>query len=337
MSANLHDFTAYRAPLVRVNRKRPCPVCGKPDNCSIREDGSAAYCRRSTHGDKQGRDGGWLHIFRDDFAPTATPRPRIAPSPTPTPERAPVERTHAVYTDLRRLHLVLSEQHRANLKGRGLSDGAIEVAGYRSTPPEPFASNVARALAATHDLQGVPGFYRDGDAWRMVDAGIGFYVPVRDHAGRICGMQIRRDEGTPKYLWFSSAGRAGGASSGAPVHFAKSHLLKDADEVTITEGALKAEIAAHLLGAPVIGVAGVSTFGDDFAANLKQRFPRLLRVLIAYDSDLWRKPEVARALERLAAQLTRARFSVRVRTWSDRFKGFDDYLVAQLHRLEGAA
>jgi len=321
---------------VRVNRKRPCPVCGKPDNCSIREDGSAAYCRRSTHGDKQGRDGGWLHIFRDNFTPTTTPRPRVASTPAPMVERAPVERCHAVYTDLRRLHLVLSEQHRANLKGRGLSDGAIEVAGYRSTPPEPFASNVARALAATHDLQGVPGFYRDGDAWRMVDAGIGFYVPVRDHEGRICGLQVRRDEGTPKYLWFSSAGRAGGASSGAPVHFAKSHLLKDADEVTITEGALKSDIAAHLLGAPVIGIAGVSTFGEDFAADLKEMFPKLRRVAVAFDMDVWHKPQVAAALDKLITQLERARFTVRVRTWADAHKGIDDYLVAQMTAQEVA-
>jgi hypothetical protein len=252
------------------------------------------------------------------------------------PERASGERIHAVYTDLRRLHLVLSEQHRAALRSRGLSDSAIELAGYRSTPPEPFASNVARALAREHNLQNVPGFYRDGDVWRIVDGGIGFYVPVCDHAGRICGMQIRRDEGTPKYLWFSSAGRGGGASSGAPVHFAKAHLLKDAADVTITEGALKADIAAHLLASPVIGIAGVSTFGDDFAANLKQCFPNLRRVAVAFDMDLWHKPQVAAALDKLITQLERARFTVRVRMWEEQHKGIDDYLVAQTGKREVA-
>jgi phage/plasmid primase-like uncharacterized protein len=187
-----------------------------------------------------------------------------------------------------------------------------------------------------HDLQGVPGFYRDGEAWRIVECGIGFYVPVRDHEGRICGMQIRRDEGTPKYLWFSSAGRADGASSGAPVHFAKSHLLKETDEVTITEGALKADIAAHLLGAPVIGIAGVSTFGEDFAANLKQRFPKLRRIVVAFDMDMWQKSQVAAALDKLITQLERARFTVRVRTWADAHKGIDDYLVAQMTAREVA-
>jgi hypothetical protein len=285
--------------------------------------------------DRPTRNGGFLHVFSFDETPPA-PRPQpIITQPT-TPERAPVERIHAVYTDLRRLHLVLSEQHRAALRQRGLSDGSIESAGYRSTPTQGYAANVARALARDYDLTGVPGFYREGEAWRMVDCGIGFFVPVRDHEGRICGMQIRRDEGTPKYLWFSSAGRTGGTSSGAPVHFAKSHLLKDADEVTVTEGALKADIAAHLLGAPVIGVAGVSTFGENFAADLKERFPKLRRVAVAFDMDVWHKPQVASALDKLITQLEQRRFIVRVRTWAEKHKGIDDYLVAQLRGLEVA-
>lgn len=326
----------YRAPLRRTSRQNRCPECGEHGYCEVAVDGSRAHCmnRPSPHPCRS-RLGGWWHYYRDDFTPTLKPQPQVTPAKV-EPQRANIERIHAVFTDFRRLHLVLSEQHREALRKRGLSDAAIEFAGYRSTPPEPFASNVARSLAATHDLHGVPGFHRDADSWRMVSVGNGFFVPVRDHAGRICGMQIRRDEGAPKYLWFSSANRTGGASSGAPISFAKSHLLKDSDEVTVTEGALKADITAHLLNAPVIGIAGVATFGEDFAANLKQWFPRLRRVACAFDMDVWHKPQVAAALDKLITQLERATFTVRVRTWAEKHKGIDDYLVAQARVQEVA-
>jgi hypothetical protein len=282
------------------------------------------------------RLGGWWHYYRDDFTPQTPRRPQttiITTSPN-VPERASGERIHAVYTDLRRLHLVLSESHRAALRSRGLSDSAIELAGYRSTPPEPFASNVARALAREHDLLNVPGFYRDGDVWRIVDAGIGFYVPVRDHAGRICGMQIRRDEGAPKYLWFSSAGRTCGASSGAPQDFTRPELVAASGELLITEGALKSQIISELEGVATCGIAGVTSFKETFGADLRHALPELKRAVIAFDADFRTNENVRRGLKRLTANLRHAGLNVTIRVWSAAIgKGYDDALIA----LKGAA
>ena len=104
-------------------------------------------------------------------------------------------------------------------------------------------------LAAHHDLRNVPGFYRQGDSWRL-NAGDwlrGYFVPVRDLAGRIQALTIRLDaptESGAKYLWLSSRGKQDGATSGVPIHFAGRHLF-DKGECVITEGALKAEVIAR--------------------------------------------------------------------------------------------
>ncbi len=318
-----------RSPLVPVIKtKRKCPVCDHSSWCSVTSDGALAFCMRVSSGSfKQARNGAFLHRLIERATPHRQPQPLHAPTVEDAP-RAEDLKIVAAYADLLRLHLVLSEEHRRQLHARGLDDLSIGVNGYASTPTPIFASFIARALSREHDLHGIPGFYRDAGEWRMVTGGAGFFVPVRGADSRIQGLQIRRDEGKPKYIWFSSKDRAGGASPGSPVHYAKPNLLKTATEVTLTEGALKADIAAHLLGAPVVAAAGVSNFGADFAANLKRDFPHLQTIFVAFDTDFNHKEAVRRALFRLVAQLERARFSVRVRTWPPGWKGIDDYLLA---------
>ncbi len=330
---NLHQSSNRyqpRSPIIPVIKtKRKCPVCDHNSWCSVTADGALCFCMRISAGSfKTARNGAFIHRLIEAPRTFHAPQPyRTAPTVEDAP-RADEDRIVAAYADLIRLHLVLSEEHRRQLHGRGLDDLSIGVNGYASVPPPLFAANVARALAREHDLRGVPGFYRDAGEWRMVTGGAGFFVPVRGADSRIRGLQIRRDEGKPKYIWFSSKDRAGGASPGAPVHYAKPNLLKNVTTVTLTEGALKADIAAHIMNAPVIAAAGVSNFGRDFAAPLKQQFPQLQTIYVAFDMDFDHKEAVRRALFRLVAQLERARFSVRVRTWPPGWKGLDDYLLA---------
>ena len=52
----------------RVNKRNPCPVCGKPDWCLVAEDGSAAICQRIKEGSiKNCSDAGYLHILKDRY------------------------------------------------------------------------------------------------------------------------------------------------------------------------------------------------------------------------------------------------------------------------------
>jgi hypothetical protein len=210
---------------------------------------------------------------------------------------------------------------------RGLSESEIERNGYRSTPTKDDGDRIAREMSSI-GLEGVPGFFKRGGEWHMRDYGAGFFVPVRDEHLRIVGLQIRRDEGEPRYIWFSSSNYPHGTPSSSPVHYARPHLLCDASEVILTEGGLKADVASYLLDAPIIAGGGVHNFGQNFAENTKAKFPNLQTILIAFDSDYRTKPQVKTALEKLMRNLSGVGFRVKVRTWPPRYKGIDDYLLA---------
>ena len=59
---------------LRTRKDRRCPVCGKPDWCSVAADGTAAHCMRIAS-DRPLTSGGWIHRLAETAAPP-TPRPR---------------------------------------------------------------------------------------------------------------------------------------------------------------------------------------------------------------------------------------------------------------------
>ena len=247
--------------------------------------------------------------------------------------------------------LSLRPEHRARLRARGLSDEWIDAKGYRSTPRNGDERDaVAKRLAPYLEAfgGGVPGFYHDGGRWRMVYAAPGYLIPARDECGRVQALCYRLDapRGGDKYIWVSSNPEAEddlgrqkyprGASSGAPAHFANRAAMWAADELLVTEGVLKADCIAALSGLPVVGAAGVHVTRG-LAARLRATFPRLSRVVIAYDKDFLTNAGVRLGLDRLTAQLEAERFRVRVRMWPGGEKGFDDYLLEQSRVREVAA
>ena len=49
--------------MLRVNRNRPCPVCGRSDWCLVCDDGNAAICARIEEGSiRRCGNAGWLHL-----------------------------------------------------------------------------------------------------------------------------------------------------------------------------------------------------------------------------------------------------------------------------------
>lgn len=74
-----------RTKLMRVSRRRPCPICGKHHWCSVAADGSFAICMREQRGAvRRTRNGGWLHRFGDSIDRGAL---RSPPAPDPPAQR----------------------------------------------------------------------------------------------------------------------------------------------------------------------------------------------------------------------------------------------------------
>jgi hypothetical protein len=70
---------------LRVTRRRPCGVCGKPDWCTVNPALNLTHCMRvESERPSKNSMGGWLHRT-DDFVP---PRPSVPP-PRPSSEPAP--------------------------------------------------------------------------------------------------------------------------------------------------------------------------------------------------------------------------------------------------------
>lgn len=328
----MNNAPFLRSGIERVTRRQPCQICGKGDFCGRSKDGALALCMRTSDGAiKQAPNGAWVHrLAGDPFkAFTAAPTPAVSVS-----KRATDQHVDGIYSALIRKHLTLSDAHREALRARGLDDAAIDRHGYKTSPNAGEAREIARSLAG-YGLAGVPGFYEIRGEWRLVDFGPGVLIPIRSHDGRIAGLQLRRDKG--KYIWISSA-KQGGASSGTPVHFSRRDLLPTAKSVVITEGGLKSDIAAHFLNQPVVAGSGVTTFGADFAANLKIICPQLSTVYLAFDMDWTENAHVLGAQTRLLEQLEAQRFDCYIRTWPRAYKGVDDFLAAAANgRLEVAA
>jgi hypothetical protein len=320
-----------RGKIVRADarKKRYCPVCsGGGWPCYWREDGTLAGCG-NVSSSKRDREGNcWVHVLRSDSPEYVRPLP---PSPPPAaPKRAPAERRHLVYSTLLSR---LTEP--PDLTARGLSYDDVDAFLYRRTPDFDTSVSLARQLSDL-GLEGVPGFHNPGPAlgWRMAYVKPGFFVPVRNSRGKIHGLMYRLDvpDGKQKYKWLSSSPEhyRSGASSGAPLHFARPDLLTSSSSVWLTEGALKADIAAHYLSEPFIAAPGV-TMWSGFAEKFRAAFPHVTQAIVAFDMDWSRNPDVRRGLGKLLTELRAARFKVVVRTWDAAHKGIDDYVVSLSH------
>lgn len=325
-----------RPPLVSVHRtKKPCPVCGKRDNCAVSDDGT--YCRR-VWSEHRGRDGGFWHP-NEEGKPVRQPVLHVV-KPEPKETRAARHTRHTIYEVLLRLSPLLPE-HRENLSARGLSPEAIARGLFKSTPTEAETEQIASEISRDCEPSGVPGFFYERGRWQLVKVPSGFFVPVRDRAGLIQGLQVRRDylrhAKDPRYTWLSSRGYPLGTSSGAPAGIEYPERIIETGRALITEGSLKAYVAAQYLPPDeggIIALAGVSTFRDTFALHLKQAFPSLHSVSIAFDRDWREKREVKRQLYRLMRLLKAESLSVSVCTWDTTEKGIDDYLVAEAREKE---
>jgi DNA primase len=319
MTISFPSRSNRRVKLRRSSHVRKCPVCGG-EGCG--QGDGLTLCFR-VQSDKQAASGAWIH--RGEASPQLTAR-----DPHLEPLRASIERRDAVYSAMLAV-LPLYARHADHLRNeRRFSQATIDAIQFRSVPNRDSGDWLAGQLAKNSDLRGIPGFWRRYEQWVMAMAGCaGFFIPIRNLAGQIEALQIRLDHGKPKYLLFSSTDKPEGCNSGTPVHFARVH--RDVRSIIVTEGALKAEVIAEQMNAPVIGLVAVGTFPDSFGVQLGRELPNLEQVLIAYDRPEFEASDRARAntaqqLERLKRSIDRAGLKSEALTWEG-VKGLDDYLL----------
>ena len=315
-----------------VSHRAPCRVCKSPKRCAATIDGRVAKCCYAIDGGVAREDEvGEYRLFFADGVSSAARRAHEAPPAAPL---ADVDTRHLVYMTLLSA-CGLSQEHAAGLMARGLTPEDIVARGYASLPrtAQERAAVVAlarKALGGTLPAD-VPGLHHG----KLPDLD-GVLIPVRDAQGRIAALKVRRDGARdPRYLWLSS-GSAGGASPGSLAHAPVGSMgMLDVAPIRIcriTEGPLKADVAAALSGVVTLAIPGASAIRT--ALPLLQALqPTVIR--LAWDADARTNLHVAGGLE-MAAHLLRTEMpgaELELETWATdpathEPKGLDDALSA---------
>jgi hypothetical protein len=120
-------------------------------------------------------------------------------------------------------------------------------------------------------------------------------------------------------------------SSGVHAHVARPLGDKTLDPaVWITEGEIKADLAAQRLGAVVLSMPGVSSWAV-VLRDLAELLPEGGRAVIAVDADWREKKFVHAAIWNACLACQALGYEVRVAQWNPMYKGLDDLLTAGLH------
>ena len=347
----------------RVNRKRPCLICGKPDWCSRTADNSISFCARVTAGaDRLSRRERWGVFYHDrellsqPFWKTREGEPRnfykpqiedIAP--------APLEIRDFVYSTL--LRLSPASNYESLTSGtKGLRERGIE--NFEDYGGLPCSASERKDLAAYLRLllnqnfpafvrenpcgiRHVPGFWIDGkgdaNLWQDRDFPQPLLlIPYRSPAGRIQACQLRftgaLKPNIKRYLWLSLPA-LNSASSGTPLHYAgwKSFGQLDftAKPILVTEGALKADVVNKLRPEFFTVASGGVSCSQELIVNVS----RGKTLYLAFDSDFSENPAVARQLARLLKlrlddnQNIQTPAATKIFVWARTEKGIDDALL----------
>lgn len=323
--------------MARVNRKNPCPICGQTDWCgyvqAIGYSQAIVICMRVQSAIQAG-NGGWIHKLSEDDKPVYVP-PEANDNPI-----ADADKRNRVYR-LLLSKLTLADRHVDHILDRGVDEGFIQAKGFKTLPLDGRyqLSKEIRSALGDDALVGIPGFRqaegKHGFYWTL-GGRPGLLIPILDVERRVIGCQIRVDdppEGVKKYQTLSSGAQPGGTSCGILFHVAIPSVVDDPEEVWITEGPIKAEIAAEFLNRKVVAVTGVANWRG-ICQVLQELGAK--KVITAYDFD--DKPKtveiVRHHLKAMLADLKVAGFIVEKAWWPKvKGKGIDDLLMAGFKAL----
>ena len=314
-----------------VSPLRRCPVCDGSSWCQVARDGLTVLCKRIGNGARPKVNGAGVDYYVHHHGARAWTPPPAAPLPTTA--RASADDCDGAYRAALAA-LQLDAGDREALRARGLDDAAIAANGYRSLGIT-GRSRIARAVVdavGEHVAPGVPGLaWNTGDddrGWWTFKGSAGLLIPVRDLAGRIVALKVRRrdvEPGQQRYLYVTSA-RSGGPSAASAVHVPRAALEMRHRPLVITEGELKADVSTALCGRPVVSLPGVGSWALALDVVDAWGAPD---VAVAFDADARSNPNVARALVCLVDALRASGARVSTWRWDGPAKGLDDYLSAR--------
>jgi hypothetical protein len=347
----------------RVNRRRPCAVCGKPDWCVYTRDEQVSICMRISAGAvRMNSHGGFIHIHSDRLPAMGLDVQQSVNDIKLSINLAPLEVRDAVYSEMIRLSPASNYDRELVSGPRGLlSRGFLqmEVSKFGALPPEMserdklsyklhrFVSKHFPSVAPQRGdvpLIGIPGFWQEPNGrmrlWKKMNYDHPFLIiPYRDAEGRIQACQLRASgEDTDKkkrYCWLSSAGEPQGVGTGEPLHFTCiERNCPHGSPRLITEGALKGEAFVSLKPRNfVVATSGVGNSRTQLVAATRGH-----DVLIGFDIDHRLNPSVCGQLAALIAERLRDSETHRAATakteiviWDGAAKGIDDAAQADIH------
>lgn len=337
----------------RVNRKRVCLICGKPDWCSFTPDEKISFCARIIQNANRLSRTGWGVFYHDKTFSESRRLPCPDKPPSKKPELAPIEIRNFVYRKL--IELAPATNSEAITDGaKGLRERKIlDFENYGSLP-QSFAERceLAKQIRRLINLKfpdyvrkqnssvgGFPGFWLDKRGkiklWTDKNYSIPMMlIPYRDANGSIQACQIRfmcSDLKGLRYVWLSTPKKSGGLSTGSPLHFASRHNDSSNKPILVTEGALKAQTIQNLRPEfRVLANGGVTCSHPEIISN--SRFQPLY---IAFDADYLVNRHVTRAfanllnLRLLDAEKHKYLPQTGIFNWSSSIKSFDDALLGK--------
>jgi hypothetical protein len=186
----------------------------------------------------------------------------------------------------------------------------------------------------------IPGFWIDESdetyLWQCRDYSQPLLlIPYRNPIGKIQACQIRFSDAPAsvkkRYLWLSLPAM-NSAGSGTPLHFAgwKTFGRTNTNQpILVTEGALKADVAARYLPRYFTLASGGVSCSHDLIVNISQG----KSLALAFDNDYQDNPAVLRQLAKLLKLRLvsngeqKTQNSTKILGWSRAEKGIDDALV----------
>jgi hypothetical protein len=332
----------------RVNRRRPCRICGKPDWCVFVRDESLSVCMRVSDGARKINSHGGAIFIHDDWREDR-PIGFSVVADRPQSPIAPIEIRDFVYGRLIELSpatlypgaLIAGEK---GLLARGLSE--CHFGNYGGLPADSSERDrIARLLvqetsnqfSVADSLRGVPGYWEDRCSvhlWKPKDYFLPrLLIPVRDGSGRIQACQMRMPFAAKKglrYLWLSSSDLPHGTGSGSPLHFKfrLADLPRDA-WIVIVEGVLKADVLSAIR--PELYIVATPCATANHGALVELAHGRT--VWIAFDQDHYSNETVCFHLTSLVGRRLRRERTLattRIASWDTRVKGIDDAAVRNL-------